>query len=301
MPPPGIMESVGSYLREARLGAGRTIEQVSAKTRISVKNLQAIEDDNLSRISSPFFYKSFVRQFADCLGLDYTLLAPAVQSAAKTMPQPLMPGEGGLSIPKVPALTVRRPRNLRWIYSVASFAVMLVACSTLYAVWENSRSHWRASLVSFVTSLKPSSTAPPAANSRTQVKSVRPGRRFIEPAPQADSSAANSDSVSPPGTDTAFRVELSALERTWLSIMDDGQQTFSGVLQPAETKVLEAHDTARVRTGNAGGISCVFNGRPIGTLGPRGQVRTVVFTKDNYEVLEASPHIALTLFTPSVE
>jgi hypothetical protein len=82
--------------------------------------------------------------------------------------------------------------------------------------------------------------------------------------------------------------------------MEDGKQTFSGVLDPEQTKVLEGHEMARIRTGNAGGISCVFNGRSIGPLGPRGQVRTVVFTKSNYEVLDAPTHIALTHY-PSIE
>ncbi len=102
-------------------------------------------------------------------------------------------------------------------------------------------------------------------------------------------------------TDSAFHVELSAIERTWLSIVADGRETFSGILEPAETKVLEGHETARIRTGNAGAINFVFNGKPIGTLGPRGQVRTVVFTKDNYEVLEGSPPVAMTHSSPNAE
>ena len=98
-----------------------------------------------------------------------------------------------------------------------------------------------------------------------------------------------------------FRVELSAIERTWISIVQDGKQTFNGILDPEQTKVLEGHDTARIRTGNAGGISCVFNGKSIGPVGPRGQVRTVVFTKDNYEVLDATTPIALAQFPSIVE
>ena len=66
-------------------------------------------------------------------------------------------------------------------------------------------------------------------------------------------------------------------------------------------KELEGHNSARIRTGNAGGVNVLFNGKTIGSLGPRGQVRTVVFTKDNYEIVEPSAHIALTSFSPSGE
>ena len=43
-----------------------------------------------------------------------------------------------------------------------------------------------------------------------------------------------------------------------------------------------------MRTGNAGGVKLTFNGKPVGVVGPRGQVRVVVFTKDSYEVIDPS-------------
>ena len=59
------MESVGEQLREQRFRKGLTLEDIHASTRISLKNLRSIENDDLSQISSAFFYKSFVRQFAE--------------------------------------------------------------------------------------------------------------------------------------------------------------------------------------------------------------------------------------------
>lgn len=275
------MESVGSQLRQARQRLGLSLEQASAKTRISTKNLQAIEDDNLTHISSPFFYRSFVKQFAEYLNLDYNRMAGAVQEMTSGMPEPLMPGEvphADAGRPKIAPLEVRRrPWNLRWLSSLTSFVLMLAACSSFYAVWQNSRSNWRASLSAFVTFLMPTSHG--ARMAATQ-QSLMP----LSPIPEA-----------------GFHVELSALERTWITIVEDGQETFHGTLEAAETKVLEGHETARIRTGNAGAIKLVFNGKPIGTLRPDGQARTVVFTKDNYELLETSPAVTPAHFSPSAE
>jgi cytoskeletal protein RodZ len=321
------MESVGSQLRQARLSLGLTLEQACAKTRISIKNLQAIEDDNPSRIASAFFYRSFVRQFAEYLNVDYNRLAPAVQDVVSTIPEPLMPGQvsayGGHSPePKIAPIAIRRPRNLRWLSSLASFVIMLVACSSFYSVWQNSRANWRASLKAYVNALAPASHGVRTAGARPNLAQIGPAiPQATASAPQGASAAMsgsvakpNSDPASntePPQTDAAkptpaepdseFHVELSVVERTWLSIVSDGKEIFSGILEPAETKVLEGHETARIRTGNAGALSLVFNGRPIGTVGPRGQVRTVIFTKDNYEVLEPSAHLTLTNFTPNAE
>ena len=64
------MESVGQTLREARLRDGLTVQDVNARTRISVNNLLSIEADELHGISSRFLYKSFVRQVGQALKVD---------------------------------------------------------------------------------------------------------------------------------------------------------------------------------------------------------------------------------------
>ncbi len=325
------MLSVGQQIREQRLRLGLKLEEISARSRISLKTLQAIETDDLQSLSSPFLYKSFARQFAEHLKLDYKQLAPAVESAALSMPQPRMPGEGEIGKTHVAPLPIKgRSKSFRWLYSVGSLGVMLVACSSVYGVWQNSKATWMADVSDFIHSANSSAPAKsPAATPGTVVPSPSPATATVpvqHPAHRTPAhstgtpnqldahrndtndtlAAADPDSallakqVSPAEQDSAdFRVELSALEPTWLSIVEDGKQIFSGVLEAAQTKFLEGHDTARIRTGNAGGLNCVFNGKPIGTLGPRGQVRTVVFTKSNYEVLDAAAHIAFTQF-PSV-
>ncbi|HEX3684902.1 MAG TPA: RodZ domain-containing protein [Bryobacteraceae bacterium] len=293
------MESVGQKLRTIRLQRGLTLEDISAKTRISTRNLQAIERDDLSPIGSSFFYKSFVRQFAQQLSLDYSELAAAVQSLSSTLPEPLMPGQlaSGVTLPSVPALRPRRRKRLRWLYSFTSLIVMLVGCSTLYSLWQNSRSSLQTKISGFVSSLRDGSAEPRKTTAISNVPQISQAPR--EPVDTADTTP------SAPQPDAAFRVELSAIERTWLSIVADGQETFTGVLETAETKVLEGRETARIRMGNAGGLNVVFNGRAIGSLGPRGQVRTVVFTRTGYETFEPSTapaaHLTIAPFIPNGE
>lgn len=86
-------------------------------------------------------------------------------------------------------------------------------------------------------------------------------------------------------------LNLSATEATWLSITtSEGQKLFSGILQPSQTKTLTTAEPAQMKVGNAGGIEVRLNGKEIGPLGERGQVRTVKFTApDKYEILETAP------------
>jgi Domain of unknown function (DUF4115) len=79
-------------------------------------------------------------------------------------------------------------------------------------------------------------------------------------------------------------LNLSATEKTWLSITADGKRIFSGVLEPSQTKTLFGSDIATMKVGNAAGIEVLWNGKSIGPIGPRGQVREVMFTPNNFEI-----------------
>ncbi|HSU58270.1 MAG TPA: RodZ domain-containing protein [Bryobacteraceae bacterium] len=286
------MQSVGQRLRKARLELGRSLEDVSANTRIALKNLQAIEADEVEKLGSPFFYRSFVRQFADQLNLHDSEFASDVQAASNILPEPLIPGQGDGPFPAVNALPVRRPRSFKWVSSLASLIVMMFACSAVYAVWQNSRSNLHTSIHSFWSSV----AAPDAPAHR----SIRPAQVRTVSAPVAQAPEATWEPTMGEA-DGAYRIELSAVEPTWLSINADGQQTFSGILAATDTKVLEARENVRIRTGNAGGVNVTLNGKALGAIGPRGQIRTVVFTKNAYEVLPPEPRLSLTQFSPSGE
>ncbi|HLH05250.1 MAG TPA: RodZ domain-containing protein [Bryobacteraceae bacterium] len=279
------MQSVGQKLRAARLAQGCTLEQVHSSTRISLKTLEAIEADDVSRISSAFLYRSFVRQVAEYLNLDFRELSESIDTSE--IPQPRMPGEEPRATftASVPALRIGHNRKRsRWLKPVASFAVAMVACSGLYALWQQQKLHLPALLGDSAPSVRTQPPAPAPASTPTAAVNG------TAPAP------AQQPSANPEG----FTLQLSATEPAWLSIVTDGRVSFRGILERAETKVLEGHQTARIRTGNAGALEAVFNGKPIGTLGSRGQVRTVVFTRDDYEVLDSSPRISLLRFDQTV-
>jgi cytoskeletal protein RodZ len=307
------MEPVGNQLRRARLELGLSLEQVSDRTRILLKNLKAIEDDDLSKIGSPFFYKSFVRQFAQEVKLKYDDLRPAVDAAAQTMPQPQLPGEIELPPPKLAPARARRTWTWRGFIPFASLICILVGCSAIYGLWRdpNSVLHTPVSAWSPVSAHVSQQSIARSAKPHTQIPvphpvpsaTVAPSTADEEDAGDtqvADQTLDPKPDVAAPEENHSLQIEISAFERTWLSIVTDGQTTFSGILEAAETKVLQGREKAKLRTGNAGGINVVFNGKNIGPLGSRGQVRTVVFTKDNYEVLQsaAAADIASAL-TPS--
>ncbi len=285
------MQSVGQKLRHAREAQGRTLEHVHSTTRISLKNLEAIEADEVTAISSAFLYRSFVKQFALDVQLDYAALEPAIQESADRIPVPLIPGEGASALPRVAALPIGRKKKARLLYSLSSFALMLVACSGIYAFWQNTKLN-----LSAFQNIKKTAVARPSLP--VEKSPLPPAAAAVKADPNTYSVKPNPASPAEPVD--SFTLEVSATEPAWLSIVADGKPSFKGILEKAETKVLEGYRSARIRTGNAGGVEVVFNGKPLGALGPRGQVRTVVFTQNNYEVLKAPARTSLVSFNQIV-
>jgi cytoskeleton protein RodZ len=64
------MAQIGSILREARIRMGLNLKQVSEITKIRVKYLEALEEDDYGAIPGPTFIKAYLRTYASMLRLD---------------------------------------------------------------------------------------------------------------------------------------------------------------------------------------------------------------------------------------
>lgn len=73
----------------------------------------------------------------------------------------------------------------------------------------------------------------------------------------------------------------------------DGKFAFSGTLEAKQTRTVEAVENVQLRLGNAGGVTITLNGKPVGPVGPKGQVRTVQFTSGGFQIVPAKPPAVL--------
>lgn len=276
------MTSVGEILRSARESQGRAIAEIAEELCITQRYLHALECDDLSNLPGTFFYKSFVRQYAATLGVPIKKLQPGIEALTRIEEpeEPALPPvvEGSdLLVPHGNAIRPLDPlveasnryfSNRKIGVPIAGLAAALLACSGFYGWWSQ----------------------PP----RQQVRSTQP-KTAPASSPGAGVAAvqvaSTSGSTAEPDNVNHVVLNLSATESTWLSITNsEGKQIFSGMLYPSETKTLTASDAAQMKVGNAGGIAVRLNGKEIGPLGGRGQVKTVLFTApDKFEIVEPPP------------
>jgi hypothetical protein len=64
------MPEIGSALREARMRERIDISEIEAQTKIRAKYLRALENEEWGLLPGPTFVKSFLRTYAQALGLD---------------------------------------------------------------------------------------------------------------------------------------------------------------------------------------------------------------------------------------
>jgi cytoskeletal protein RodZ len=68
------MPEIGTTLREARMRAKLDMNQVESATKIRAKYLRALENEEWDLLPGSTYVKSFLRTYAEYLGLDVTLL-----------------------------------------------------------------------------------------------------------------------------------------------------------------------------------------------------------------------------------
>src|SRR5690242_13790363 len=118
------MESVGQKLRRARLSHNLSLGDIHTSTRIPVRILEAIENDQPERLNGAAFYKSFVRQFAAEVQIDYAEIAPAVQAiVAVALPEHHGPAVTTHYAPRSVAIRSFRSGRLHSLLTFASFVV----------------------------------------------------------------------------------------------------------------------------------------------------------------------------------
>jgi cytoskeleton protein RodZ len=66
--------------------------------------------------------------------------------------------------------------------------------------------------------------------------------------------------------------------------MDD-KMTSGKVLGTGQSMAVDGEGKIRMRLGNAGGVEVTANGKPLGRLGSKGQVRTLEFTAAGFRAV----------------
>ncbi|MBK5290825.1 MAG: DUF4115 domain-containing protein [Acidobacteriia bacterium] len=263
---------------------------IAAETRIGVRYLEALENEDVKVLPGAIFARSFARQYASYVGIDEREIEADVQELFQTEDiLPLMDPSrpiNGIHLEPLPELArAHNPVSKRLPWPVLGLAAAVAVCSGAYMGWQRIQEYWLALPAGGAAEAarnapeKPPATPPP---------SEAPQAATVAPANVTAQQQAQEVPV-PPGASQGMAVRIVASDKTWLSISANGKNVFSGILHPNEARSMTGVERARMVVGNAGGVDVLTDGKSIGPIGPPGHVRVVLLTPEGPQILRHDP------------
>ncbi len=294
------MDTLGGYLKEAREEQGLTYEQLTAKTRIPEKHLEALEEEDYQRLPAKVFTKGFVRSYARALALDEE---EAVRRFLETSSAYYASTEQEEHYAQIPREDISRSSlNLNWkiiaggcllIGGLIFFLVPgqqeepkeapepLTSSSEVITPEQESRvdtpvaqqpDPGEPSSESSISEKPPESivhTPPPKPLPEKVSEKPKPVPSSPPPVVETPPSPIEKPPVAPAVTQT---LEIEATQLTWVVVQSDEDDPNEALLQPGQRMTWEAKEQFLLTLGNAAGVVVKLNGEAKGPFGKPGQV-----------------------------
>ena len=270
---------VGLELRQARERQGMSLEQISRKTKISLRVLRAIEASDETALPARVFTRSFVKTLAEEVGLDpdstmrryleqvEQLEPPAAADVTHVATEtPSVVAREALVLPAV--LTAR---VLRGRVGTATVLILTGLAAFLLAVKEGKRG-------------QSVEKARPPASARA-VKTPGIGSAGTAPSAVGTSGFGRSDASGPtPSSSPSNGLSLSIAPTgpCWVQANVGDQTVLAKLLDAGDHRVVDSPSDVTLRVGDPATFAFSINGKAARIPGTAGKAVTVQLTKENY-------------------
>jgi cytoskeleton protein RodZ len=270
--------SIGQALSGARLDAGLTIDDISAKTRLRATVIRAIEADDFSLCGGDFYARGHIRTLAGLVGLDP---APLLAEYDATIgPKDDGQATSQLYETEVSGRAITRTaqkRSPHWgLAAVGTTLVAIIVFATIGLVDHGKKSA--------------SASAPPTTPAVVPVSSPSPSHS-PSPSPIASSpvSAPPASVPAEPTTPTSVVAEAGVhvvlritTAKCWVAATaSDGESLYTGVLAPGAEQTFDDPQRVTLRLGNAPATDITVNGVDLGAPATKNSVTSVSFGPGN--------------------
>lgn len=285
-----------SILKDTRLSKGLSLEIVHESTKIPMDALRAIEEGYSTRILTPFYYRGFIKIYAEFLGLNVAdvLVAynaqpseaksevKAASSAPKTAVKKSVPVQkSAVNVPN-PAIeriqdllqSIFTPKNVKNILRVlgvvvALFILIKIGGCALNAI-KNKPKTPKTSVVD--KEIK----KPKAAVKKEAVKEETRARKQESPVSGMMAALSNNQKVS---------LTVHAPKDTPIQVKADGKIVFQMTMKKGTVENWEASDQIELSGKNIGDLELEVNGRAVGTLATSNRrAKRAVITREGLTV-----------------
>ncbi|AHF06638.1 helix-turn-helix domain-containing protein [Desulfitobacterium metallireducens] len=274
------MAGEGKLLQIAREEKGWSIIQAEDVTKIRVRYLEAMENENYSILPGATYVKGFLRTYSKHLGINSEEVLE-LYKASEPVLQPKSESDLRTST------SLRRPV---WFRPMVAVLVGFLAVGAVAGI---------ASLSKQGGEVKTADYTPVPLPSAPQTEQ-KPASE-VSPDQAQNTTPQNPPSVIAATTD-GLKAQIVFTQPCWLVVNVDGKPALEGTFSLGTTKELSGAETIEfVTVGNAGGITITLNGKNVPSFGTAGQVvRNVVLNKETLNQISAQTQTGQTS-QPSVQ
>ncbi len=238
------MDSVGQELKRARELKGIPLEEIAKTTKINLRFLRALEEDQLELLPGKFFTRGIIRSYAKFLGLDEKGLMEIFQAEH--------PEHASASHERSEETEETSVRT-KQIFSYSILGIFLTAVLVTFFVLLQDKGPESA----------PQEKAPVAAF----MEEPQPQLPVVETEPAL----------------RELNLMLAFQQETWIQVYADDALILDTIQFPNQVFQFTAQDSIVLNVGNAGGFTFTINGLPCKPLGNPGTVaKNIRITQENY-------------------
>ncbi len=245
------MESIGQLLKAERERRGLSLADVHDSTKITVQNLEAIEDDRFDYFPNRVYARAFLRDYANFLNMDSAALLTRYEEDWTSLRE----------VPKQPQTTTPIWRRI-WIPVMGMIVLALLLAAGYYG--------W--------TALERKSDSPPAPSVSAPESdeqggaTLPPVSKIPTPEPKPEPKPQAQPEPEKPAVPDTVRLQVNAVRDAWVRVKSDGVVKFEGMLAAGSSKTFEGKSSVSIRTGSAGALNLTLNDKPLPSLGAVGQI-----------------------------
>ena len=247
------MHDFGDTLRQARETRGVSLRQISAKTKIPLAALEALERNDVSKLPGGIFSRSFVRSYAGEIGLDPDRTVSEFLERFHVEPPP----DAEVHVVSEAEAARETERHAAGLALRAILAVLVVGGVVGFFVFRGGRD-------------APSQAAAPTPAPRAEVATTPPSTA-------APAVPAVDDVLRATGP---MRLDIHPTGPCWIKLTADGENVFAKIMQAGQKESITVRKSAVITIGDAGAFAYSIDGRPGKSLGSSGEVTTARISRE---------------------
>jgi len=297
--------SFGHWLRRQRELREISLRDIAERTKISLRYLEAMEEDRFDLLPAPVFARGFLREYARYVGLSPDEVVNhwlSVQPAAEGE-RAADPSSSGRSLHSTHAEQTARAADARRAWIARALLVLGILAALALAGWliYYTLGHRRGAgakdpsrLGRDRAALLPPSAPPAAAVPIPGARRGAPGS--LPTGPQHAAAPTAAETAATAATATAepapLEVTLDFTRDCWVEAVIDGKKWMSEERVPGEALQLQAQQKVVLTLGNPGSVEAQVNGYTFDLPHGRQPIHDLVIDLDTLRALK-SKHEAL--------